>query len=340
MIGIHNVEGPLATQLKKNGEAFVKVPDVNIVNVGALMAQIKAAFKAVKPLARFLKEHNISIVHVNDIRCLYTWILATKIAGKKIVWHQRTSSNSLRVAVLSFWIDAIVAISNYTKKQMKYFARQKATIVHNPILLTRPETDIPPHNYYKDLNLPQDTFIVGSVGNLTPQKRPNIILDVAKHMQLRNRKIAFVIVGAVRDEYGRGIAKKIQEQGLEDRVFLMGAQFPIDSYMKGFDCLLAPAIDEGFGRTLIESCLCRVPVIASAHGGHLEIIKHDTSGFLVPPDDVESYVRQLESLSNKKASDLSKMLGYAEKYAQDNFSVQNYVRAMEEVYFDLVGAHK
>lgn len=336
IIGLHDHDGAFADYLKQRDYECATVPEVEIVNTGSLFGQFKKAYRAAKPLAAFLKAHDIDLVHINDVRTLYTWFLATKMTGKKLVWHQRTSSSSLRIAALSLFMDAIIVISNYTKQQMRSVARNKARIVNNPITLSTALAHTEPYDYRAHYQLPENTYIIGSVGNLTAQKRPDLILEIAKRLKKSKRLFAFIIVGAVRDAYGREIERRIHEEGLSRQVFLHGAQFPIDPYMKGFDCLLAPALDEGFGRTLIEAFLCRIPVLASAHGGHLDIIQHQKNGILIDPNDADAYVESIMQLSEQGEQDISHILKTARKYALDHFSAGAHADAVESIYAELV----
>jgi UDP-glucose:tetrahydrobiopterin glucosyltransferase len=52
--------------------------------------------------------------------------------------------------------------------------------------------------------------------------------------------------------------------------------------------LMTPKWEEAFGNVAIEALACGVPVIGYARGGIVEIIRHQETGFLVEPDNVES----------------------------------------------------
>ncbi len=52
--------------------------------------------------------------------------------------------------------------------------------------------------------------------------------------------------------------------------------------------LMTPKWEEAFGNVAIEALACGVPVIGYARGGIIEIIRHQETGFLVEPDNIES----------------------------------------------------
>jgi len=56
-------------------------------------------------------------------------------------------------------------------------------------------------------------------------------------------------------------------------------------YYRAADLYLHPARAESFGLTVLEAMACGTPVIASKVGGIPEVVVHDETGLLVPPDD-------------------------------------------------------
>ena len=74
------------------------------------------------------------------------------------------------------------------------------------------------------------------------------------------------------------VTRKIAEHGLASQCVLMGPRFPIEPWIMGCDMLVAPAVNETFGRTLVEAMLCGTPVVAADDGGHKEIIRHGETG--------------------------------------------------------------
>ncbi len=58
--------------------------------------------------------------------------------------------------------------------------------------------------------------------------------------------------------------------------------------------LVVPSSYEGFGIVYLEAMAFGLPVIAGAAGAADEIVLHESTGFLVPPDDTFSLRLQLE----------------------------------------------
>ena len=105
--------------------------------------------------------------------------------------------------------------------------------------------------------------------------------------------------------------------------------------MSGFDLLIATSVNDGFGRSLVEAMLLGIPVIASNSGGHREIIKDGKNGYLVPPDDIETFViKSLELLDNKAM--IQTLTARAHKDAINRFTVERHVSSIMKIYSQIV----
>jgi glycosyltransferase involved in cell wall biosynthesis len=65
----------------------------------------------------------------------------------------------------------------------------------------------------------------------------------------------------------------------------------VTSILSLADLFLFPSEIESFGLAPLEALSCGVPVVAFRVGGIPESIKHEETGYLVEPDDVEGMIR-------------------------------------------------
>src|SRR3546814_20511375 len=81
----------------------------------------------------------------------------------------------------------------------------------------------------------------------------------------------------------------VRELGLaSDQVIFTGYQDDVRAYIAGFDVLAFPSVEpESFGRVLLEAMALQVPVITSAHGGAIEVVRDGQAGLWVPVGDVD-----------------------------------------------------
>ncbi|MBB5933374.1 glycosyltransferase family 4 protein [Streptomyces zagrosensis] len=169
-------------------------------------------------------------------------------------------------------LDAFVTVSEADARQYRTaLPGIGTTILAIPNGVPRPEVE--PSSL--------DSRVIVSAGRLVAVKRYDRLIN------------AFAAVAADYPDwtlrlYGRGperpkLRRLIDELGLYDRVFLMGAVSPIETeWAKGAVAAVASDM-ESFGMTIVEAMHCGVPVIATdCPHGPAEIISHGQDGLLVP----------------------------------------------------------
>ena len=84
-----------------------------------------------------------------------------------------------------------------------------------------------------------------------------------------------------------------------------------------------------FPVTLIEGLGSGLPIIATAVDGIPEIIKHEETGLLVRPHDIDGLVKALANIASDKV--LRERLSYnGARVAREGFSVEKMVDAYEQ----------
>lgn len=74
------------------------------------------------------------------------------------------------------------------------------------------------------------------------------------------------------------------------------------------DCrgvFVQPALFEAFGLTIIEAMASGLPVFATCHGGPMEIIQHDRSGFHIDPNDGAAAADQMADFIERSGANAS-----------------------------------
>jgi glycosyltransferase involved in cell wall biosynthesis len=136
------------------------------------------------------------------------------------------------------------------------------------------------------------------VGNLIPRKGLHTLLKALQ--SLEGRSFRLDVVG--REDADRGYAATIRRQarelGLADRIHFHGPLegTVLEERFRTAQVLAVPSSYEGFGIVYLEAMGFGLPVIASASGASDEIVRHESTGFLVPPGDSWSLARRIESL--------------------------------------------
>ena len=141
----------------------------------------------------------------------------------------------------------------------------------------------------QDMGIPQDAYIVGMVGRLTPQKAPDIFLKAAVLIHKRIPNAYFIIVGNGEEE------DEIRQFAKENHVNLLitGWTDQPYSYLKMFDVAVLLSRWEGFGLAIVEYMAAGKNFVATNVDAIPTIVENGVDGILVnvdSPDEVADKV--------------------------------------------------
>jgi len=194
--------GILENYLRQNNISYSIITDSPAIKEVRFFKLLFQMFTTIAPLGSFLKSNDIDLVHTNDLRMHYTWLLPSFFGNSiRHIWHQHSQTSSWRLAVFSFFTNTVLTISEYCKLSFPYFFKRKAKVIYNPF--KSKEYNSPPVKTIGErLHLSDRDKIIGFVGNLTSQKRPDFFIKVAEEF-LRKYKdyhfCYFVLIGEERD---------------------------------------------------------------------------------------------------------------------------------------------
>lgn len=147
---------------------------------------------------------------------------------------------------------------------------------------------------------PRSEGYLAFLGRISPEKRPDRAIAIAKRLGMR-LKIAAKVDAADRAYFHDQIEPLILGEPLVEFIGEIGDDEKSD-FLGGADALLFP-IDwpEPFGLVMIEAMACGTPVVAYACGSVPEVIEHGLTGFIVHNDEqaVEA-VRQVGQLDRAR----------------------------------------
>ncbi len=169
-------------------------------------------------------------------------------------------------------------------------------------------------------------IIIGTVGNLKPQKNPIIWAEVAIKVTSRFPNVTFLYIGdgPLREEIFRIIS------GYE-RIKLLGWRDDITELLNKMDIFFLPSCWEGLPRTVLEAMASSLPVVASCVDGTPEVVKESLTGYLVTPDDVDGYVKKLSVLI-EDSNERRKMGDRGRERVCKYFSYDNMIKTTMKVY--------
>lgn len=127
------------------------------------------------------------------------------------------------------------------------------------------------------------TFSLIAVGRLEPEKRIEDILTALSLVNARYPMVGLFIVGEGRDR--ARLERMVRTLSLKEKVVFLGNRSDARSLMASANAFIQASAYEGYGRTLIEAALAKVPIITTDVGIVGEVFKGYEDVLAVPVAD-------------------------------------------------------
>ncbi|NNU77324.1 glycosyltransferase family 4 protein [Clostridium estertheticum] len=177
-----------------------------------------------------------------------------------------------------------------------------------------------------ELGMPDDAFVVLSVGELNKNKNhETVIKAIAK---LNNSNVYYLICGQGTLE--NHLKDLIKELCLEKQVKLLGYRTDIAEISKTSDLFVFPSYREGLSVALMEAMASGLEVACSNIRGNTDLIENGKGGYIVEPDDIEGFTGAIyETIEDHT---LREDMGKYNEKAIVKFDIDNVKADMEKIY--------
>ncbi|QOP40813.1 glycosyltransferase family 4 protein [Sulfurimonas marina] len=294
-------------------------------------------FPALK-LAKYIDQNEIDIIHFHWTKDIITAVLAKVLSKRKpkLVQSRHMGMTRFKDDFYHKWlyknINMMHAVTNEVKGQLEKFIPEDVRPKLEMVYLGTEVKDIDQtivEELRKKYNL-TDQFVVGIVGRMQEEKGQHKVIEAVAKLKDLNIK-AFIVGSAMYDEYLHKLEQMIKEFGLEDKVVLTGFTKQVNEYMQLFDVNVLATEHETFGLVVIEAMANKIPMIATAKGGPLEIIDDGKDGLLFDGTS-DNLAQKIELLyNNKELVQTIAQAGYEKVMKKFNMS-----RQMKKLYEVLV----
>jgi GalNAc-alpha-(1->4)-GalNAc-alpha-(1->3)-diNAcBac-PP-undecaprenol alpha-1,4-N-acetyl-D-galactosaminyltransferase len=181
-----------------------------------------------------------------------------------------------------------------------FVAESKIRVIPNPV---RPVSQ----RYERPAAIAGRLWVV-AVGRLAEQKGFDLLLDAYAQSKLTEAgwRLAILGEGPERDS----LERKITQLGLSKSVLMPGTVGEPQAWMQHADLFVLPSRYEGFPNALLEAMSCGLAVAAfDCPSGPGEIVRHEQTGLLVPPGNVDALSAAITRLATD--ADFRRRLGSA-----------------------------
>lgn len=267
---------------------------------------------AVRCLAAELRRWRPDVVHTHSSKAGIVGRVAGRLAGAQVVVHSvhgwsfnEALSGSTRAAVVwaerlaARWTDALVVESStdLPKGQRLGIGRGRDyALIRNGIDLSRFPADVERAAVRSSIGVPEDAWVVGTVGRLAEQKDPLLMVDAFERMRASRPDARFVWIG---DGPLRGeVEARIAAGGLGDSFLLLGVRRDVPELLAALDAFALSSRWEGLPRTVTEAMASGLPVVSTAVDGVVEAVENDRTGILVTPNDAQRLAEGMARLAD------------------------------------------
>ncbi|HIY00414.1 MAG TPA: glycosyltransferase family 4 protein [Candidatus Blautia faecipullorum] len=193
--------------------------------------------------------------------------------------------------------EKIVCISDAEKQsalEKNICGARKLTVIFNGVDVEAYKSQKGGQVRREELGIPEDAFVVGMVGRISPQKAPDIFMEAAKKIKEKIPSAHFVIVG--NGELEEQITEYAGNNGLGDVLHITGWVENPAAYVELFDVAVLLSRWEGFGLVLPEYMMAGKPVVASNVDAIPDVVQDGVSGLLVEADDPGAAAEAVEKI--------------------------------------------
>jgi glycosyltransferase involved in cell wall biosynthesis len=316
-----------------------------------LLSRVKVAANAVlmllvRPLqwSLFLRRHRIDIVHLNNtFNADHDLILAAWVMGIPCIAHQRGVASPTGASELWFGrrLARIIAISAFIRDDLirRGVAPEEVVLIRDGIDPARVRVTLDPQSLRSRLGIATTSRVIGIVGNLKRWKGQHVFLEAMIRILPEYPEVLGLVVGSpVEAPYVAELQDILRRHSLEKRVLFVGYQQHSIDFMALMDVVVHASVEpEPFGIVITEAMALGKPVIATAHGGPVEIVADGISGFLTPAGDAEVLAERIRQLLDQP--EVARKFGEAGRMRfEQEFVINSGVRRLESLYGELCGS--
>ena len=285
-----------------------------------------------------VKEHDIRVINAQSSHDRYTSIFANWLykLGCHVVHTRRqmpaSMGDPLQLYLYNKKTTGIVAVSHQVKEKLVKLGIKEAhvAVIHNGT----------PREKYKQVDeqklsalrhkfgITAEDFVVGCIS------RPKSQRQIFEALKLIERPLKVIFGGLKRNEPYASLAAEVEDR---HQLFFEG-DIPgseVLNYYKLFDLKVLASTTEGLSQSLLEAMSLRVPIIATACGGNLDLIQDGENGLLFKDGDVQKLAQNIESLRDH-AHLRSKLMEAGFHTAFETHNIENTVSNYEKYFWGIL----
>lgn len=316
--------------------------DIAKQNCNSVYLNMQDNHSFVKDIAfakRILNSNEYDVIHCNS--CSLSGLLRTVIANKHsvnttIIAHSHNAgtksknifsniAKDMMRIYLSNSIDYGFACSDVAAKSkftQKLLESPKYYFINNAI-----DTEMYKfNNEYRneirtELNIDEDTLLIGNIGRLDYQKNQIYLLEILKKIIDQNLNIKLLIIGDGNEK--ENLLNKAKEYNILDDLIILSSRDDINKYYSAMDCFVMTSRFEGFPFVLVEAQINGLKCIISTNiSKNVDIVGQIDFIDLDNVDEWVNAIKQVNGRISKRDVD----------FISEKFEIKKEIEKIEDVY--------
>lgn len=270
--------------------------------------------KSIIAVRHFIKYYKPNIIYCHSSKAGAIGRIANIGLGCKLIYNAhgwafnmkgvtiwKTTFYEIVEKLLALFSDRIVCISEFEKisaLEHGICSKSNLVVINNGIDFDEFKSVHPISR--RSLGIPDNAFIIGTIGRLSLQKAPDIFVKMAIEIKQKIDNAFFIMVG---DDLGDGTFRKmteclIRDSNLTNSFLITGWVDSPLNYGALFDVAVLLSRWEGFGLVVPEYMFMQKPIVAT----NVDAIPYvlGNAGIVVPIDDYKSASVAVFDLFNNK----------------------------------------
>jgi glycosyltransferase involved in cell wall biosynthesis len=296
----------------------------------------------------------LQLIRSRDVRLIVSYhessdflgLVVGKLTGIPVISSRRDMGYKLKQRHITAYrflnkhFSCIVAVSEAVKKAIERREKtlsDKIVVIPNGVDPGAFSNHGDPTRVKKEFGVKPQQGLVGMIASLRQVKGHRYFIEAASKVVKEIPETMFLIVGKDYHEAGcseKDLTSLSHHLHVNKNVIFAGERKDIPDLLAAMDVVVNPSLSEGMSNTVLEAMAAGRPVIASAVGGNLEVIRDHETGYLFAAKDVDRLSELItRCLRNREES--QRMGKNARTRAMDFYSL----KAMNELNMALYLRH-
>lgn len=260
-----------------------------------------------KVLIKYMKENMYDAVHIHVQTTAYIFpIIAVLKAGVKPIVHIHFSAVNgiVRKALHAVNVRRLRRLNVYRFSSGEvsgkwFWGTCDFSILPNAIHTEQFVFDMENRNKVRQqLDVSEDTLLLGFVGRLEPVKNPLFALDVVQACKKRNLKVKLLLIGE--GSLKQEVVEQIKRLDIEKEVCMLGYTSQVAYFLSAMDVYMMPSLSEAFSIAAIEAQTNGLPCLfTKGLPGEMQI---SSACRFIPLNGHEKWVDAIEEMSLNEQS--------------------------------------